>query len=170
MLCRSIPHVHWLGLRLWPDREVHVTGWKMFIDNLKWNYPIPLLIFGIVVVVYFAQRVRGGVDNLILWSRIKDRLPLFAKIALSRKDREIAVLVKRVAELETAAASFREAARGAVGYLTGFVELPAVEPLAPIIELTRLDPAGRRKQLAVSHRNMVKPGRLNGRGKKACQK
>ena len=98
-----------------------MTGWQAFIDNVKWNYPLPLLVFGLVMVVYAAQRLRGEIDNLMLRARIRDHMPEIQKQEIQHYEAIIEEKDERIAWLESEVMSHRRAARGAMGYLSGLV-------------------------------------------------
>ena len=46
-----------------------MTAWTRFIDNVKYNYPFPLVIFGCIVFVVCAVLITRNIDNLFMAGR-----------------------------------------------------------------------------------------------------
>ncbi len=98
-----------------------MSWWQGFITEVKYNFPIALIVAVQLTVIYVAQRIRGEVDNLMLRTRIRERLPEEYKTELAAKDREIEERDKRIAWLETEINHQRSAIRGAMGHLSGLI-------------------------------------------------
>ncbi len=98
-----------------------MTAWTRFIDNVKWNYPFPLVIFGLVVFIVVAVLITINIMNLLLHMRIKDHLPELQKEEIKHYEKLIAEKDKRMAWLESEIDVQRQAVRGAMGYLSGLV-------------------------------------------------
>ena len=98
-----------------------MTAWTRFIDNVKWQYPFPLVIFGMIVFIVVAVLITIQIMNLMLHMRIKDHLPELQKEEIKHYERLIAEKDKRMAWLESEIDIQRQAVRGAMGYLSGLV-------------------------------------------------
>jgi len=98
-----------------------MSAWARFIDNVKWNYPFPLVIFGMVVFIVVAVLITVNIMNLMLRLRIRDRLPEIQKAEIKHYESLIAEKDKRMRWLESEVDIQRQAVRGAMGYLSGLV-------------------------------------------------
>ncbi len=98
-----------------------MTAWSRFIDNVKWNYPFPLVIFGMVVFIVTAVLITINIMNLLVHVRIRDRLPETQKEEIKHYERLIAEKEKRMSWLESEIDVQRQAVRGAMGYLSGLI-------------------------------------------------
>ena len=96
-----------------------MTAWARFIDNVKWNYPFPLVIFGCVVFIVAAVLITRNIDNLLLRLRIRDHMPEMQKLEIKHYERIITMREDEIAWLKTELATYQEAARGAMTYLSG---------------------------------------------------
>ena len=98
-----------------------MTAWTRFIDNVKWNYPFPLVIFGMIVFIVVAVLITINIMNLLLHVRVRDHLPEIQKAEIKHYEEIIATMDKHVKWLESEIDVQRQAVRGAMSYLSGLV-------------------------------------------------